>query len=78
MVTPLKIERVKRAVSTEALAAAVGVRAPSINRLENGRMRASPDLANRIAKFFGNAVTRDQILFPEDYPQADPAMKQAS
>ncbi len=65
--TPLKTERKKRGISTKDLAAAVGVQPPTINRIENGRMNPSLDLANRLAKHFGNAVTRDQILFPEDY-----------
>jgi transcriptional regulator with XRE-family HTH domain len=67
MVTPLKSERINRGLSAAKLATAVGVQAPSISRLENGKMKASPDLANRIAKYFDNAITRDQILFPEDY-----------
>jgi transcriptional regulator with XRE-family HTH domain len=73
MSTPLRLERERRKLTAEALAAGVGVTQPTINRIENGRKRPSPDLANRIAKYFGNAVTRDQILFPEDY--ADPGSK---
>lgn len=68
MDTPLKVERCKRNLSATDLAQAMGVTQPTINRIENGRKRPSPDLANRLAKFFDNAVTRDQILFPEDYP----------
>ena len=71
MITPLRAERTKRGISTAALALAVGVQSPTINRIENGKMVASPDLANRIAKYFDNAVTRDQILFPEDYVISD-------
>jgi transcriptional regulator with XRE-family HTH domain len=72
MATPLKIEREKRGMTGEDIAVAVGVKAPTISRIENGRYRPSPDLANRIAKFLGNAVTRDQLLFPEDYPLPTP------
>jgi DNA-binding XRE family transcriptional regulator len=71
MNTPLKVERERRGISADELARAVSVRQPTINRIENGKKRPSPDLANRIAKYFANAVTRDQILFPEDYTVAD-------
>ena len=67
MKTPLKIERMKRKMTGETLAQAVGVTQSYIARLENGTSRPSLEVANRLAKFFGNAVTRDQILYPEDY-----------
>ena len=66
MVTPLKAERTKKGISTVQLALAVGVQPASINRIENMKMRASPDLADKIARYLGT-VTRDQILFPGDY-----------
>jgi transcriptional regulator with XRE-family HTH domain len=71
MVTHLRAERTKRGISTAQLAIAVGVSSPTINRIENRKMRASPELAERIAKFFDNAVTRDQILFPADYVESE-------
>lgn len=71
MITPLRAARLKRGLSTAQLAIAVSVSSPTINRIENSTMRASPELADRIAKYFNNAVTRDQILFPEDYIEQD-------
>lgn len=65
--SPLRTVRTAQGISTDDLALAMGVKPPTINRIENARFRPSPDLANRIAKYFGNKVTRDQILFPEDY-----------
>jgi len=47
----------------------VGVNQSQYSRVESGKRRASPELANRIAKYFGNAVTRDQVLYPEDYEE---------
>jgi hypothetical protein len=47
------------------------VKQPTITRIENGIRRTRPELAERIAKFFDNAVTRDQILFPADYVEQD-------
>jgi DNA-binding XRE family transcriptional regulator len=67
MSTPLKLARLKIGVTADGLARAVGVNQSTIARIENGKKRPSPELANRIALHFGNAITRDQILFPEDY-----------
>jgi transcriptional regulator with XRE-family HTH domain len=72
MTTLLRNAREKRGVTTYQVAAAVGVNQSQYSRVENGRRRPSPELANRIAKYFGNAVTRDQILFPEDYAPTQP------
>jgi transcriptional regulator with XRE-family HTH domain len=69
MITPLKKERLKRCLGTEELAAAVGVSQPTINRVENGIRRASPDLADRLQRYFGLSITRDQILYPEYYEE---------
>jgi transcriptional regulator with XRE-family HTH domain len=71
MNTPLRNTRLARGESTYKVADAVGVDQSQYSRVESGKRRPSPDLANRIAKYFGNAVTRDQILFPEDYIVAD-------
>lgn len=73
--TPLKTARLKSGLTNDELGMAVGVKGPTISRIENGVCRPSPELALRIAKHFKNAVTRDQILFPEDYPAAAAAPK---
>jgi transcriptional regulator with XRE-family HTH domain len=74
MPTPLRTAREKRRDSTRTVADAVGINQSQYSRVESGLRRPSPDLANRLAKYFGNAVTRDQILFPEDYAE-QPARK---
>jgi DNA-binding XRE family transcriptional regulator len=68
--TPLKTERLRLDLSTTEVAAAVGVSQPTITRIENGTKSASLPLAESLSVFFGNKVTRDQILYPEDYPQS--------
>jgi transcriptional regulator with XRE-family HTH domain len=67
MDTPLKRLREDRGISAEAVAVAVGVSQAAVSRVENGKAQASPRLADRLARYFGNAITRDQILYPEDY-----------
>jgi transcriptional regulator with XRE-family HTH domain len=71
MITPLRKARDERGESTYVVAAAVGVNQSQYSRVESGKRRPSPDLADRIAKYLGT-VTRDQILFPEDYMKAEP------
>lgn len=65
--TPLRILREVRGESANDVATALGIDQAHYWRIENGKRRPRPDLANRIVKYFGNLVTRDQILFPEDY-----------
>jgi transcriptional regulator with XRE-family HTH domain len=69
MATPLKLERTKRGIGIPALAKEMGVAQPTINRIENGKKRPSPELAKKLSHYFDNAVTRDQIMFPEEYPE---------
>lgn len=66
--TPLKLERERRGLTADDVAVAVGVKQPTINRIENGRTRPSPELALRLVEFFGEPLTRDKVLFPEFYP----------
>jgi len=70
MTTPLRKTREKVGVTTIAVAAAVGVDQSQYTRVENGTRRASPSLAQRLSAYFKGQVTRDQILFPEEYVSA--------
>jgi DNA-binding XRE family transcriptional regulator len=63
--SPLKKIRERRNLSSYELAEAVGVRQPTINRIENGKLRPSPRLAILLAEYFGEGITRDEIMFPE-------------
>lgn len=69
--TPLKFHRMQARITQEDLAQAVGVNKSTICRIEtggpDGRFRTTPDVADAIQKFFNGKVTRDQILFPQDY-----------
>jgi transcriptional regulator with XRE-family HTH domain len=47
----------------------VGVSAAQISRVEDGKVGASPELADRLATFFGKTMSREQILYPEDYTE---------
>jgi transcriptional regulator with XRE-family HTH domain len=67
MNTPLKTYREDRRLTSREVAVALGINPSHYRRVEIGETVPSPHVANQIAKYFGNAVTRDQILFPEDY-----------
>lgn len=59
-----------------AVAEGVGMNQSHYAKLEKGLVAASPETANKLAKFFGNMVTREQILYPEEFPVIDePARK---
>jgi putative transcriptional regulator len=68
--TPLKTIRNARALSIHLVAAAVNTTAGNLSRIENGKQKASPELAERLAKYFGYAVTEIQILYPERFKAA--------
>jgi transcriptional regulator with XRE-family HTH domain len=68
--TPLKTIRNTRSLSIHLVAAAVSTTAGNLSRIENGKQKASPELAERLAKYFGYAVTEIQILYPERFKAA--------
>ena len=71
MKTPLKKTREAKALSTYAVAEAVSTAQSHYSRVENGETGASPELAAKLAAFFGHAVTEMQILYPERYETAE-------
>lgn len=67
METPLKKIRNARDLSQATVAQALSINQAHYCRVENGDTGASPALARKIARYFGNAVTEHQILYPDDY-----------
>ena len=65
--TPLRKIRHAREESIHQVAEAVGTNAGNLSRIENAKQKASPELAERLAKYFGYAVTEIQILYPERF-----------
>ena len=64
MILPLKAARKQRQQTLKRVANAVGTDAGNLSRIENGKQRASPDLAEKLAAHFGHAVSEIQILYP--------------
>lgn len=78
MQTKLRLLRKELKVSQQTVAEAVKIDVSHYSRVERGKIGASPDLADALSKckFFKGKITREQILYPEDYPQPDtPAKK---
>lgn len=68
--TPLKAMRKARSQTLEVVAAAVGTDAGNLSRIENNKQKASPEMAEKLAKHFGYAITEIQILYPERFLDA--------
>lgn len=67
MQAPLKTVRIRRGHTLDQVAQAVGTDSGNLSRIENGKQKASPDLAERLAKHFGGEITEIQILYPERF-----------
>ena len=78
METPLAKVRVLRGQEKQEVARAVGCHKSHYGNVEAGLAAASPALARRIARHFGNAVTEHQILYPEDYVAEDTSAGEAA
>lgn len=65
--TPLKRLREERGESVRHVAAAIGTSPSNLSRIENAEHRSSPEIAERLARHFGHAITELQILYPERY-----------
>lgn len=74
MTTPLKRVRRELGIKQETIAAALGVSQAHISCVENRKERASPDLAERIVRFFGREqITEEQILYPQRFADKEAA-----
>lgn len=67
MNSPLKQTRLRRNGTLAEVATAVGTNTGNLSRIENGKQKASPKLAEKLAKYFGHEITEIQIIYPERY-----------
>jgi len=73
MQSPLKRTRLTTGRTLSEVAEAVGTNPGNMSRIENGKQKASPGLAEKIAKYFGYAITEIQILYPERFDHSSQA-----
>ena len=64
---PLRREREKRQLTKAQMSELCGVTPGEYGRYEEGRRKPEPKRADDMARRLGNAVTRDQLLYPEEY-----------
>jgi|GEM_PF-6746553 len=76
--TPLKAIRIRRGLKQVQVARDLRIDNGTYCRIENASVTATPAVAARIAKYFGDEVTRLQILYPEEYMLPEPDEQKAS
>lgn len=65
--TPLKKLRESRNLSQAEVARALGMPQSTLSKIEGGETPQA-DSAERIAKYFGSAITEEMIFFPSRFP----------
>lgn len=67
MKSPLRRVREAKGQTIVEVCRAVGTDPGNLSRIENGKQKASTDLAEKLAKHFGDAITEMEILYPERF-----------
>lgn len=71
MTSPLKAARLKRELTLQHVADAVGIDTGNLSRIERGTQVPSKDLAEKLSKFFDGEINEIQIIYPERFSTAD-------
>ncbi|CAG9415074.1 hypothetical protein NVI2019_PEGOAJLN_01186 [Providencia alcalifaciens] len=67
MQTPLRKIRLEKKLTISEVANAINCDVGNLSRLERGTQAASLELAERLARFYGDKITERQILYPKRY-----------
>jgi transcriptional regulator with XRE-family HTH domain len=67
MESPLRAIRKRRRLTLASVSKAVGTDTGNLSRIENMKQSATPELAAKLARFYGHEITEMQILYPERY-----------
>lgn len=67
METLLRKVRLRRRASLNKVAREANVDPGNLSRIERGLANASREVAERLAKYYGDEITELQILYPERY-----------
>lgn len=71
MTSPLKTARLKRELTLQHVADAVGIDTGNLSRIERGTQVPSKDLAEKLSKFFDGEIDEIQIIYPERFVSDD-------
>ena len=52
------------------VAASVQTNQGTLSRIENGKQKPSPELAEKLARYFDGEITEMELLYPERYARA--------
>lgn len=67
MKSPLRRIREAKAQTIVEVCRAVGIDPGNLSRIENGKQKASTDLAEKLVKHFAGEITEMEILYPERF-----------
>ncbi len=67
MQTPLRKIRLDEQLTISEVASAINCDVGNLSRLERGAQAASLEIAEKLAKFYGEKITEMQILYPKRY-----------
>ena len=74
-VTPLKKLREARKIRQSDVAEAVGIDQGALSKIEAGAHAPRKETALALAKYFGSAISLEQIIFPEKFEDYEVAEK---
>lgn len=67
MKSPLRQARERAGQTIVEVCRAVGTDQGNLSRIENGKQKASTELAEKLSKHFSGDITELQILYPERF-----------
>lgn len=67
MKNPLRRARELAGKTIVEVGRSVGVDPGNLSRIENGKQKASTELAEKLAKYFDGGITEIEILYPERF-----------
>lgn len=71
MKSPLRRVREAKGQTIVEVCRAVGTDPGNLSRIENGKQKASTDVAAKLAKHFVDELTEMEILYPERFCEAE-------
>lgn len=73
MKSPLRQIRERKGQTIVEVSRAVSIDPGNLSRVENGKQKASTELAEKLAQHFNNEITEMEILYPDRFsaPDAD-------
>lgn len=67
MKTPLRLIRERKGQTIVEVSRAVLTDQGNLSRIENGKQKASTELAEKLAKHFDHEITEMEILYPDRF-----------